>query len=77
MLRSAFVDAPDALNGPPFLLLDDWTQFAAAYSPFADGSPRSLAALDALQDEVVTWWQRYKRAQQEKLRRLIDGVMDH
>jgi Exostosin family len=77
MLRGPFVRAAGALNGPPFLLLDDWTQFAVAYAPFADGSPGALAALDALQNEVIVWWEAFKRTQQRKLRGLIDAVLDH
>jgi hypothetical protein len=75
MLRSAFVDATDALNAPPFVLLNDWSELAAAYAPFADDLPRALAELDALQDKVVGWWGEFKHLQQKKLRNMIDAVM--
>ena len=75
MLRSAFTDAEGALGGPPFLLLDDWAQLAQAYVPFADGSGRALLMLDALQEKVVCWWDRFKRLQQHRLRTAINAVM--
>lgn len=75
MLRSTFVDAADALNGPPFLLLDNWSALAAAYASLSDETPRGLAALDALQAEVGDWWERFKRAQQDRLRHRIDATV--
>lgn len=75
MLRSPFVAAADGLDRPPFLLLNDWSELAASYAPFADGSPRALMALDALQDDVVSWWDNFKRLQQRKLRAAVNAVM--
>jgi hypothetical protein len=75
MLRSTFVDAPGALNGPPFLLLDDWSGLAAAYAPLSDETPRGLAELDALQAKVTDWWERFKRAQQDRLRYRINVTL--
>ena len=73
MLRSPFVDAREALNGPPFLLLNRWSEFADAYAPLAN-APSDV--LDAMQSGVIQWWTRFKRAQQEKMRRLIDEFME-
>jgi hypothetical protein len=56
------------------VLLDDWSGLAAAYARLSDVSPGGLAALDALQAEVAEWWERFKRAQQYKLRSRIDAT---
>ncbi len=75
MLRSAFVDAPDALNRPPFVLLDDWSELGPACAPYLDGSARAAAALDALQDEVLVWWERFRYVLQQRVRERIDAVV--
>jgi hypothetical protein len=75
MLRSTFVDAPDALNGPPFVLLDEWAGLSAAYAPLSDESPPGRAVVDLLQAEVVDWWERFKCAQQYRLRHRIDATL--
>ncbi len=74
MLRTPYVDAQDALDGPPFLLLNHWRDFAEAYAPFAGAS--APAALDTLQAHVAQWWAHFKRTQQEKMRALIDRLME-
>ena len=71
MLRSPFVGAPDALNGPPFLLLNQWSELGEVYAPFANAPSR---VLDALQNDVMQWWRQFKRAQQVKMRDLIDRL---
>jgi hypothetical protein len=75
-LRSRFIDAPDALGGAPFPVLEHWDQLPQAYAPFADGAAVALQALDALQDHVLTWWAAFKRRQQAKLRAAIGAVLD-
>lgn len=75
MLRSGFVETDDALGRPPFLLLDDWGELADAWRPFSRENPETLAALDALQAQVVDWWTAFKRSQQEKVRHAIDAVL--
>lgn len=73
MLRSPFVGAPDALDNPPFLLLDDWSQLTAAYAPYADAeAPHVVAALEAKRLDVLAWWQGFKVKQQRRLKELID-----
>jgi hypothetical protein len=76
MLRSPYVDAEGALNGPPFPLLKRWSDFGEVYAPFAGTSAPALAALDALQAHVVQWWTQFKRKQQQKMRTLIDRLME-
>ena len=75
MLRSPFVHTPDALNEPPFLLLDDWNDLVKGYAPFADNFQQTLIALDAFQGRVIDWWSEFKLRQQRKLRAAIDSVL--
>jgi hypothetical protein len=75
MLRSPFVDAADALGGPPFPLLDDWAQLPSLYARFAGDDASTRAALDALHRQIIDWWTSFKRAQQQKLRERIDVLM--
>ena len=75
MLRSPFVHAADALDEPPFIILNDWNELAEAYAPFADTSQHTLTAIDALQDKVVCWWDEFKSRQQRRVRAAIDAVM--
>ncbi|MBX9775508.1 MAG: glycosyltransferase family 47 protein [Xanthobacteraceae bacterium] len=73
MLRSAFVGAPDALNNPPFLLLDSWSELPAAYAPFADAnSPQVISTIEAKRQDVMAWWQSFKASHQQRLKELID-----
>lgn len=77
MLRSAFVSAPDALDNPPFLLLDSWSELAAAYAPYANAdAPQVVAAIEAKRIEVLAWWQSFKAKQQRQLKELIDRSFD-
>ncbi len=73
MLRSAFVDAQDALDNPPFLLLNSWSELAAAYAPYADAdAPRVIETIEAKRIEVLAWWQAFKQKQQHRLKELIE-----
>lgn len=73
MLKSPFVSAVDALNNPPFLVLDSWRDLPMAYAPYADsGSPQTIARLNAKQREVCDWWVQFKRAQQDKVAALVE-----
>jgi hypothetical protein len=73
MLRSAYVNAPDALDNPPFLLLDNWSELPAAYAPYADAdAPQVIEAIEAKRVEVLSWWQGFKARQQRRLKDLID-----
>lgn len=73
MLKSAFVEAKDALDNPPFVLLDAWSELPAAYAPYADAkNPAVIAALERKQRDVMEWWAKFKIAQQRKVRELID-----
>ena len=75
MLRSPFVDAADALNKPPFMLLNEWSELPTAYAPFSGDSELALSRLDAMQNEVIAWWSGFKKFQQLKVRSAIDAVM--
>jgi hypothetical protein len=71
--RSAFVSAMDALDNPPFLLIDQWTELAAAYAPYADAdAPHVVEAVEAKRLEVLAWWQGFKAKQQHRLKDVID-----
>jgi Exostosin family len=73
MLRSGFVSAPEALDNPPFLLLDSWSELAAAYAPYADAdAPQVIEAVEAKRVEVLAWWQGFKIRHQRRLKDLID-----
>jgi hypothetical protein len=73
MLRSPFVSAPEALDNPPFLLLDDWSQLPAAYAPFADSMVTSvIEEVEARRRQALDWWTRFKALQQRRVRDLID-----
>jgi hypothetical protein len=73
MLRSAFVEAPDALDNPPFLLLRNWSELAAAYAPYANAeAPQVIDAIEEKRMEVLTWWQAFKVKQQRHLKELLD-----
>jgi len=75
MLRSPFVHAADALDEPPFILLNDWNELVEAYAPFADNSEDTLRALDTLQEQVIKWWDVFKLRQQQKVRAAINAVL--
>ena len=75
MLHSSFVEAHDALNGPPFLLLNEWGDLPKAYDPFFGTSQRAMARADAMQAEVITWWCRFKRLQQQKIRSAVNAII--
>lgn len=73
MLRSPFVSAPDALDNPPILLLDRWSDLPQAYAPFADAdAPAVIEAVEAKRLEVLAWWQAFKTRQQRRLAELIE-----
>lgn len=73
MLKSAFVEAKDALDNPPFILLNAWSELPAAYAPYADAkNPAVIAALEKKQQDVMAWWTKFKVAQQRKIKDLID-----
>jgi len=73
MVRSPFVSAPDALDNPPFLLIDSWAELAAAYAPYADAdAPGVMAEIEAKRLAVLAWWQDFKAKQQRRIRELID-----
>jgi hypothetical protein len=77
MLKSRFVHEPDALNDPPFILLDSWDQLPAAYAPYADAkSPATIAALQEKQRQVLAWWGRFKERQRNKVQALLDKAFE-
>ena len=73
MLRSAFVEAPDALGNPPLILLNSWSELPAAYAPYADATSSSvIERLEAKQREIIVWWKDFKRRQQQRVKELVD-----
>lgn len=73
MLRSPFVSAPDALDNPPFLLLNNWSELPEVYSCYADANnPQVIADLEILRQRVVGWWQDFKIKKQSQVRDLIN-----
>jgi hypothetical protein len=73
MLRSPFVSAPDALGNPPFVLLNNWSELAAAYAPYAEATkPRVVEELEEKRKAVLAWWIQFKATQQRRVKDLID-----
>jgi hypothetical protein len=73
MRRSPFVAAPDALDNPPFVLLDDWAELPAAYAPYADAlAPAIIEEVEARRRAAYDWWTRFKAALQARVKDLID-----
>jgi hypothetical protein len=74
MLKSPFVHAPDALDNPPFLLLNSWSELPAAYEPFTNANaPAVVASLEAKRREIVNWWSKFKIKQQQRVKMLIEN----
>ena len=73
MLKSPFVSAPDALDNPPFLLLSNWSELAAAYAPYADAdAPHVIAKIEEKRQQVFAWWKKFKAKQKIRIKELID-----
>jgi hypothetical protein len=73
MLRSTFVDEPEALGNPPIIMLDRWSDLPAFYSQFANAaSPSVIAELQAKQDRILAWWKNFVGRQQTRVKDLID-----
>jgi Exostosin family len=73
MLNTAFVKARDALDNPPFVLLDSWKQLENAYAPFSDrNSPDVIEPLEIRRRAVVNWWADFKHRQQQKVSCLVN-----
>ncbi len=74
MLKSPFVSAKDALDNPPFILLDSWDELPGVYAPFAQANdPAVVTKLDAMQAAVLDWWANFKLKQQRKVKELVEG----
>jgi hypothetical protein len=73
MLRSPFVTAPEALDNPPFLLLNDWAELPKLYARYADAeNPQTIAEIEALRQTIVKWWKDFKIRNQSRVRDLIN-----
>jgi hypothetical protein len=72
MLRSTFVDEPQALGGVPFPLLGNWSELGELHRSLAAGPE---AELDALQEAIIRWWADFKAQQQARLRGLVDAIL--
>ncbi len=73
MLRSEYVDEPEALGGPPILLLDRWSDLPTVYREYADATSAAVVAkLQAKQDEIAAWWKHFVERQQSRAKALID-----
>jgi hypothetical protein len=73
MLKSPFVGAPDALDHPPFVLLNTWTELPEFYTRYADANaPETIAKIEEMRRTVVTWWKAFKMKQQMQIKKLIE-----
>lgn len=73
MLKSPFVSAPDALDNPPFLLLNAWSELPRLYARYADANaPHVIAEIETMRQAVVAWWQEFKKKYQMQVKNLID-----
>jgi hypothetical protein len=73
MLKSPFVSASDALDNPPFLLLNTWTELPDIYARYADANaPHVIAEIEAMRRTVVAWWQTFKAKHQLYVKALIE-----
>ena len=73
MLRSPFVHAEDALNNPPFALLDNWAELPKFYGRYANAdAPETIAEIEKMRWAVVTWWKAFKMKQQMQVKELIE-----
>jgi hypothetical protein len=75
-LRSRFMEADGALAGPPFPLLDNWSELGDCVAQLTGGAWPAPEAVDALQQRTMAWWSAFKRRQQEKVRAALDAVLD-
>ena len=69
MLRSAFVPAATALDNPPIVLLDSWEELPQAYVAALAGD------IDAMQRQVVDWWQQFQQRQKAKVARELEKML--
>lgn len=73
-LKAPFLDTADAIESPPFVLLDAWADlvpFMADYQKRAAGDP------DFMEDrrrEVARWWVDFKRAAAERVAALVGSM---
>ena len=73
MLRSPFVHAPDALNNPPFALLDTWAELPKFYARYASANdPETIAEIEKMRGAVVVWWKAFKKKHQMQVKELVD-----
>ncbi len=73
MLRSPYVIAPAALDNPPFVLLNTWTELPEVYARYADAnSPQVIAEIEEMRQRVVSWWQAFKAKHQLRVKELIE-----
>lgn len=72
-LRSSFVNAPEALGTPPFMILDQWSDLAAAYARYSDASAQGVVdEIERKRLAVYRWWTEFKVAQQLRIKNLIN-----
>lgn len=73
MLKSPYVSAPDALDNPPFVLLNTWTELPEVYARYADAnSLQVVAEIEAMRQTVVVWWRAFKAKHQLRVKELIE-----
>lgn len=75
MLASRFARHEEALGligPPPILLINDWADLTELYRRHQARGPD---ALDALQDEVMRWWDAFKRAVRDRVATRIAKVL--
>jgi hypothetical protein len=74
MLKSPYVVAPDALDNPPFVLLNNWTELPEVYARFADANaPPVIAEIEEMRQTVLAWWRAFKAKHQVRIKNLIES----
>ena len=72
-LRTDYVGAPDALDNPPFPVLDSWRELPALVGPAAEGDAGVLAHWEARRLEIAEWWRTFKRRHAERVAGLVEA----
>jgi len=73
MLKAPFVSAADALDNPPFVLLNNWRELPQFYARYADAnSPETIAEIEKMRQTAFDWWKAFKKKQQIRVKNLVE-----
>jgi len=61
-LKLPYLQTPDAIDHPPFVILNDWDDLPAFIAPFQDDpAPVLMEEWERRRSNVCAWWQTFKR----------------